>query len=136
MNRNKKIVVSAAIVIAIVSVIISINQTNTTLRNLFCAPCIEGSNNNLEGSKIIQVTGALGPESIAFDPNGDGPYTGVADGRILKWQGDELGWTEFAVTTSQRYLHISSLQLMTHFSFRINIYINFFCAIKLADAIA
>lgn len=102
MNRNKKIVASAAIVIAIVSVIISINQTNTTLRNLFCAPCIEGSNNNLEGSKIIQVTGALGPESIAFDPNGDGPYTGVADGRILKWQGDELGWTEFAVTTSQR----------------------------------
>ncbi|KAH9649169.1 protein STRICTOSIDINE SYNTHASE-LIKE 10 [Citrus sinensis] len=102
MNRNKKIVASAAIVIAIVSVIISINQTNTTLRNLFCAPCIEGSKNNLEGSKIIQVTGALGPESIAFDPNGDGPYTGVADGRILKWQGDELGWTEFAVTTSQR----------------------------------
>lgn len=106
---------------AITSVVLSISQTNTSLspRRLFCTPCIEGSINNLEASKIIKVTGALGPESIAFDPNGDGPYTGVADGRILKWQGDELGWTEFAVTTSRRYLHISSLQLMTHSSFSI-----------------
>ncbi|PHU12536.1 Protein STRICTOSIDINE SYNTHASE-LIKE 10 [Capsicum chinense] len=40
------------------------------------------------------------PEGIAFDPKGEGPYTGVADGRILKWQG--TSWADFAVTSSHR----------------------------------
>ncbi|PIA30012.1 hypothetical protein AQUCO_05700010v1 [Aquilegia coerulea] len=44
----------------------------------------------------------LGPESFAFDCRGEGPYTGVADGRILKWQGSTRGWTEFAVTARNR----------------------------------
>ncbi|KAI5001898.1 hypothetical protein ZWY2020_026548 [Hordeum vulgare] len=37
-----------------------------------------------------------GPESVAFDGNGQGPYSGVSDGRILKWNGDKLGWTTYA----------------------------------------
>ncbi|GAY69494.1 hypothetical protein CUMW_289820, partial [Citrus unshiu] len=28
--------------------------------------------------------GVVGPESLAFDCNGEGPYAGVSDGRILK----------------------------------------------------
>ncbi|KAL5723426.1 hypothetical protein ACHQM5_006829 [Ranunculus cassubicifolius] len=43
-----------------------------------------------------------GPESFAFDCNGEGPYTGVLDGRILKWQGSRRGWREFAVTSPSR----------------------------------
>lgn len=39
----------------------------------------------------------VGPESIAFDCNGRGPYVGVSDGTILKWQGSAFGWSQFAV---------------------------------------
>ncbi|XP_004243243.1 protein STRICTOSIDINE SYNTHASE-LIKE 10-like [Solanum lycopersicum] len=58
------------------------------------------SQNVLSKSEIIQLNGAIGPESVAFDPNGEGPYIGVADGRILKFQGSH--WADFAVTSSQR----------------------------------
>jgi hypothetical protein len=44
----------------------------------------------------------LGPESIAFDPTGHGPYTGVSNGRILKWQGESLGWSDFAYNSMYR----------------------------------
>ncbi|OMO72267.1 Six-bladed beta-propeller, TolB-like protein [Corchorus olitorius] len=44
----------------------------------------------------------LGPESIAFDCRKEGPYIGVSDGRILKWQGPNLGWKEFAIPSSNR----------------------------------
>lgn len=44
----------------------------------------------------------VGPESIAFDCRGKGPYVGVSDGRILKWQGPCRGWTEFAFTSPTR----------------------------------
>ncbi|KAF7107100.1 hypothetical protein CFC21_107780 [Triticum aestivum] len=36
-----------------------------------------------------------GPESVAFDAKGNGPYSGVSDGRVLKWNGDALGWTTY-----------------------------------------
>ncbi|CAN4103156.1 unnamed protein product [Withania somnifera] len=58
------------------------------------------SHNVLSKSEIILLKGAIGPESVAFDPNGQGPYIGVADGRILKWKG--LSWADFAVTSSHR----------------------------------
>ncbi|KAF9591652.1 hypothetical protein IFM89_005233 [Coptis chinensis] len=73
-----------------------------TLVHLFTVPLIPGAHDTLHNAKVIALAGAVGPESLAFDPNGHGPYTGVADGRILKWQGDDLGWTEFAYTSSQR----------------------------------
>ncbi|XBH97902.1 hypothetical protein VPH35_127507 [Triticum aestivum] len=37
-----------------------------------------------------------GPESVAFDAKGHGPYSGVSDGRVLKWNGDALGWTTYS----------------------------------------
>ncbi|KAM0898909.1 hypothetical protein ACQ4PT_021624 [Festuca glaucescens] len=36
------------------------------------------------------------PESVAFDAKGQGPYSGVSDGRVLKWNGDKVGWTTYA----------------------------------------
>ncbi|XP_074294202.1 protein STRICTOSIDINE SYNTHASE-LIKE 10-like [Silene latifolia] len=43
-----------------------------------------------------------GPEAIAFDCKGEGPYVGISDGRILKWQGHHIGWTTYAVTAPYR----------------------------------
>ncbi|KAF5189326.1 Strictosidine synthase, partial [Thalictrum thalictroides] len=39
---------------------------------------------------------------MAFDCNGEGPYTGVAGGIIYKWQNNTRSWTEFAVTAHNR----------------------------------
>lgn len=79
----------AAIILATCSIIFSIDRWNP--------PKLSGSR-----IEVIPVAaGATGPESLAFDPDGEGPYTGVSDGRILKWQGEELGWHEYAVVTPQ-----------------------------------
>ncbi|CAL5374396.1 unnamed protein product [Camellia sinensis] len=43
-----------------------------------------------------------GPESVAFNFLGGGPYVGVADGRILKWLGLGFGFVEFATTSPKR----------------------------------
>jgi len=70
---------------------------------LFSPVLVAGSMmHNLHAARLLHVTGAVGPESLVFDSHGEGPYTGVADGRILKWEGKERGWTEFAVTSSNR----------------------------------
>lgn len=45
---------------------------------------------------------ATGPESIAFDAAGGGPYTGISDGRILKYVNGSVGFVEFAITSSNR----------------------------------
>ncbi|KAI3450783.1 hypothetical protein Pfo_007448 [Paulownia fortunei] len=37
---------------------------------------------------------------MAFDPMGRGPYSGVADGRIVFWDGQK--WTDFAYTSANR----------------------------------
>jgi hypothetical protein len=31
----------------------------------------------------------------AFDAKGHGPYSAVSDGRVLKWNGDAIGWTTY-----------------------------------------
>ncbi|KAL3515781.1 hypothetical protein ACH5RR_022683 [Cinchona calisaya] len=41
----------------------------------------------------------FGPESLEFDRWGRGPYTGLADGRIVRWMGKDVGWETFALVT-------------------------------------
>ncbi|XP_024029335.1 protein STRICTOSIDINE SYNTHASE-LIKE 10 [Morus notabilis] len=93
---NSKLIYTATILVALNFLI------SPAVYNLHAPPSIPGSHDDLHSAKIVGVTGALGPESIAFDSDGRGPYAGVADGRILRWEGDGRGWSEFAVTTSQR----------------------------------
>ncbi|KAB5551710.1 hypothetical protein DKX38_009021 [Salix brachista] len=50
----------------------------------------------------VPIEGAFGPESLAFDSLGEGPYTSLSDGRIIKWQGSKKGWTDFAATSADR----------------------------------
>nr|ASY08091.1 strictosidine synthase [Nothapodytes nimmoniana] len=61
------------------------------------------SNEEEEVNNIPIDEGAFGPESFAFDPSGGGPYTGVSDGRIIKWQPHQRRWINFATTSSQRH---------------------------------
>ncbi|KAK7261142.1 hypothetical protein RIF29_27446 [Crotalaria pallida] len=63
-------------------------------------PTHRDKDNLLQQSEVMFVNQVQGPESIAFDPLGRGPYTGVADGRILFWNGQS--WTDFAYTSPNR----------------------------------
>ncbi|KAI3412463.1 Str_synth domain-containing protein [Psidium guajava] len=63
-------------------------------------PTERDSQNLLQRSEIKFLNQVQGPESIAFDPLGRGPYTGVADGRVLFWDGQ--AWSDFAYTSPNR----------------------------------
>ncbi|KAK4780134.1 hypothetical protein SAY87_016240 [Trapa incisa] len=63
-------------------------------------PSERDTHNLLQRSEIKFIGQIQGPESIAFDPRGRGPYTGVADGRILFWDG--RSWRDFAYTSPNR----------------------------------
>lgn len=69
--------------------------------------------NLLQNSEIRFLNEVQGPESIAFDPQGRGPYTGVADGRILFWNGTR--WTDFAYTSNNRWVLWLQSSLCDHF---------------------
>ncbi|AEE79598.1 Protein STRICTOSIDINE SYNTHASE-LIKE 8 [Arabidopsis thaliana] len=62
---------------------------------------LKGTKHVLQDAKTIPLP-VDGPESLEFDPQGEGPYVGVTDGRILKWRGEELGWVDFAYTSPHR----------------------------------
>uniref|UniRef100_A0A0D9XQE8 Strictosidine synthase conserved region domain-containing protein n=1 Tax=Leersia perrieri TaxID=77586 RepID=A0A0D9XQE8_9ORYZ len=52
-------------------------------------------------SQHLDLGGSLiGPESVAFDGKGRGPYSGVSDGRIMRWDGPKAGWSTFAYSPS------------------------------------
>lgn len=72
-------------------------------------PTVKDDKNLLQNSEIKFLNQIQGPESMAFDPLGRGPYTGVADGRILFWDG--LKWTDFAFTSNNRSVYDPGLCL-------------------------
>lgn len=63
-------------------------------------PVEKDSQNLLQKSEIKFLNQIQGPESIAFDPQGRGPYTGIADGRVVFWDGEK--WNDFAYTSANR----------------------------------
>lgn len=58
----------------------------------------------LKFSKLELPQGATGPESAAFRGLiiSEGPFTSINDGRIMKWQGPNAGFVDFAYTTPTR----------------------------------
>lgn len=63
-------------------------------------PAAKDDRNLLQKAEIKFLNQVQGPESVAFDPLGRGPYTGLADGRILFWNGE--AWSDFAYTSPNR----------------------------------
>lgn len=60
------------------------------------------ADNKLQAAELIGEGEIFGPESIAFDLQGKGPYTGLSDGRIVRYDGPEIGWNTFATTSKNR----------------------------------
>ncbi|CAI5459027.1 unnamed protein product [Closterium sp. Yama58-4] len=58
--------------------------------------------NRLAKTARRYVGQATGPESIAWDPSGRGPYVSVSDGRILRRKADDSGWEEFTYASPHR----------------------------------
>ncbi|KAL5727893.1 hypothetical protein ACHQM5_001037 [Ranunculus cassubicifolius] len=52
--------------------------------------------------QIPLPSGLTGPESLAFGCLGEGPYSGLSDGRIFKYQDPIRGWRPFAFTSPLR----------------------------------
>lgn len=63
-------------------------------------PTEKDTQNLLQNSEIKFLNQVQGPESVAFDPLGRGPYAGVADGRVVFWNGQS--WIDFAYTSPNR----------------------------------
>ncbi|CAM8886426.1 unnamed protein product [Rhodiola kirilowii] len=64
-------------------------------------PVDKDEENLLQKSEIRFLNQIQGPESIAFDPLGRGPYSGLADGRVVFWNGES--WSDFAYTSPNRF---------------------------------
>ncbi|KAG6520230.1 hypothetical protein ZIOFF_017268 [Zingiber officinale] len=63
-------------------------------------PTERDAENRLQKAEIKFLHQIQGPESVVFDPHGRGPYTGIADGRVVFWNGDS--WIDFAYTSPNR----------------------------------
>ncbi|XP_020257884.1 protein STRICTOSIDINE SYNTHASE-LIKE 3-like [Asparagus officinalis] len=63
-------------------------------------PTARDAEDSLQRAEARFLGQVQGPESVAFDPQGRGPYTGVADGRVLFWNGE--AWSDFAYTSPVR----------------------------------
>ncbi|KAL3512344.1 hypothetical protein ACH5RR_025061 [Cinchona calisaya] len=65
----------------------------------FFLPLLVLSDRTLDTFTIFPISG---PESYAFELTGQGPYTGISDGRIIKYEGPQIGFVNFAYTSPNR----------------------------------
>ena len=88
-----------ATIVVLISALIAINH-----ECLYQPSVIEKGHSQLWEWETLSLDGATGPESFALDPLGQGPYAGISDGRIIKWEEHERRWINFAITSQKRYL--------------------------------
>lgn len=100
MKSNK---FAAALCVFFVSTVI----TSVVLSSSILCHRSTDSNDDALQFQVMPIVNAAGPESFAFDVTGEGPFTGVSDGRIIKWNQSERRWTNFSVTTPDRCTNFS-----------------------------
>ncbi|CAO2203145.1 unnamed protein product [Urochloa humidicola] len=87
---GKKLLLLAISLLAVLALLLT---PCAAARPISETPTIDGSR-----SLHLPLRGSMlrGPESVAFDVSDDGPYSGVSDGRVLKWNGLVHGWSTYA----------------------------------------
>ncbi|EEF29794.1 strictosidine synthase, putative [Ricinus communis] len=89
---------AGAILAVLVSTLFNINFTNFSYKPFNIERLLKDDSELL----LPLARAATGPESFAFDGLGRGPYTGISDGRIIRWEEHEQRWIDFAVTSLYR----------------------------------
>ena len=90
---NKMAVLVAAVVVAAAAALLS-SHDDDSCRDVAVLE-IGGGGDAAAGRRVELVpVDAAGPESLAFDGAGGGPYAGVSDGRVLRWVPGERRWEE------------------------------------------
>lgn len=101
LSRTKFLIMTSSSRLVIAATTVTL--ISITLSLFLCNDGYKSTDGDDVESEVIPLVGALGPESLAFHPvTGDGPYTGVSDGRIIKWNPTLRRWTDFAVTSPHR----------------------------------
>ncbi|XP_031106779.1 protein STRICTOSIDINE SYNTHASE-LIKE 9-like isoform X2 [Ipomoea triloba] len=77
----------------------SLTMFRISILMFISSPCVIHSQLGI-GLPIKLKLHAIGPEDVAFNGKGQGPYTGVADGRILEYYNDKF--IDFATTSPFR----------------------------------
>ncbi|CAN6348107.1 unnamed protein product [Urochloa humidicola] len=82
-----------ALAISFLTILVLLLQPCAAARPVSQTPTIDGSL-----SVHLPLCGSLlcGPESVAFDVIDAGPYNGVSNGCVLKWNGPVRVWTSYA----------------------------------------
>lgn len=70
----------------------------------------------LRFGKLEFVDEVFGPESLEFDPQGRGPYAGLADGRVVRWMGESIRWKTFALVSPNWYTFSSPFNCLNRAS--------------------
>ncbi|KAH8485776.1 hypothetical protein H0E87_027279 [Populus deltoides] len=97
-----------ATIVVLISALIAINHEFLNQSSV-----IEKGHGQLWEWETLSLDGATGPESFALDPLGQGPYAGVSDGRIIKWEEHERRWINFAITSQKSSVVINRWRELT-----------------------
>ncbi|KAK6942189.1 Strictosidine synthase, conserved region [Dillenia turbinata] len=87
---NKAVILASILIVFVAFSIVNFKHTGPSQPYSF-DNVKKVSIDQFRSSEILPINGAVGPESFAFDPAGGGPYVGVSDGRIIKWDEDQRG---------------------------------------------
>ncbi|XP_021317121.1 protein STRICTOSIDINE SYNTHASE-LIKE 10 isoform X2 [Sorghum bicolor] len=100
---NKMAVLVAAVVVAAAAALLS-SHDDDSCRDVAVLE-IGGGGDAAAGRRVELVpVDAAGPESLAFDGAGGGPYAGVSDGRVLRWVPGERRWEEHSSSCAPELL--------------------------------
>lgn len=69
---------------------------------LFSVPSSYAQDPYTEFTQLNLPPGLVGPDSVALDRIGQGPYVDISDGRVLKYKGPSVGFVDFAYTAPNR----------------------------------
>ncbi|KAI5583715.1 hypothetical protein BDE02_06G033700 [Populus trichocarpa] len=96
MAMSSKLFLTATIT-ALTSSLIAINH-----EFLYHRPSVVEKISSGREWEALQLEGAIGPESFAFHPLAGGPYAGISDGRVVRWEEHERRWINFSFASQER----------------------------------